>query len=155
MIERAILHIGFPKTGSTSLQEWLSGSRVRLHQDHGICYPKALTNIRKAHHELIRFPKTEKIELAADEILNEADGAEIIILSSEGWAESDFNVTRLRAFLKHLDAKEVHVVCYVREHLDYMQSMWRERVHFRHNFTEPFYIFSEANQLAHNLSTPP
>ena len=154
MVERAILHIGFPKTGSTSLQEWLSESRVRLQKDYGICYPNAFTNIRKAHHELIKFPKNENIELAAEKILNEADGAKIIILSSEGWAESNFDVKRLRAFLKHLDAKEVHVVCYVREHLDYMQSMWRERVHFRHNFTEPFYIFSEANQLDHNMLYP-
>lgn len=160
MVERAILHIGFPKTGSSSLQEYLSENRVRLLQEYGICYPKAFTTFKKAHQKLNELfapnPRTEKlnVKIVAKEILNEADGAEIVILSCESWGEFEFDVSRLRAFLQHLDAKDVHIIGYVREHLDYIQSLWRERIHYRSKFTAPFFIFSEAAQPALNVRFP-
>lgn len=160
MVKRVILHIGFPKTGSSSLQEYLSENRVHLQQVYGICYPKAYTNFKKAHQKLdeLFVPKPQKkklnIKLVAEDILHEAEGAEIVILSCENWAELRFDVSRLRAFLQYLDAKDVQIIGYVREHLDYMQSLWRERIHFRPNFTAPFFIFSEAAQVVQNARVP-
>lgn len=160
MVKLAILHIGFPKTGSSSLQVYLSENRVRLQEEYGICYPKAFTNFKKAHYRLNKLfaPTLRKenlnIKFVAEEVLNEAKGAEIIILSCENWADFQFDVSRLRAFLQYLDAKDAHIIGYVREHLDYIQSLWRERIHFRPQFTAPFFIFSEASHPVHNMQYP-
>ena len=159
MVKRAILHIGFPKTGSSSLQEYLSENRVRLQQEYGIAYPTVFTNYKKGHYKLhnLFVPNLERklnLKLVAKEILNEAEGAEIVILSCESWPEFEFDASRLQAFLQHLDAKEVHIIGYVREQLDFIQSLWRERIHHNLQFSAPFFIFSEAIQRLHNARIP-
>jgi hypothetical protein len=59
----SILHIGMPKTGSTTLQRTLHGSSHIL-QNHGICYPSNLGSSRASHRIMAsklmpaeRFPR--------------------------------------------------------------------------------------------------
>ena len=148
MTERVILHIGFPKTGTTSIQDWLYKNRADLRAKHGIVYPKCYTGKFSAHHGLSRIFCSDSgldLESISHDILAEAAGAETVLLSCENWVRHEIDASRMRVFLRHLGAKHVQIICYVREHLDYTQSRWREKVRNR-PFDRPFHEFALDHQ---------
>lgn len=149
MVERAILHIGFPKTGTTMIQKWLYENRNSLRATHDIVYPEKFTRHRWAHQKLSRIfhpNSNDNLELISQCVLTEADGAGTVILSSENWTFHKLDVSRVRAFLQHLGAKHVQIICYVREQLDYIQSLWREQVKCNIAYVRPFHEFAYSMQ---------
>ena len=178
MVRQVIFHIGFPKTGTSSIQKWLYDNRYDLLKSHSIHYPEDyVDSFKNAHHKLTRTLKEKKfvrkyfrfrqefidkkntadnLKITANNLLSKASGAETIILSNERWTEGEMHKSRIKKFLQYLGATEVKVICYVREHLDYTQSMWRERVHFRNDYHDNFSNFAaraliEQNSMIHNI----
>ena len=110
-----IVHIGFPKTGTTSLQAGLGRSREQL-ISNGFCYPLSLGNTNQYHLEGYAFDFNKKLgthtvlgvksqadlerfradcaQQLIDEVEALPDSVEKIIVSNEGLAglttESDF-----------------------------------------------------------------
>lgn len=145
MVERVILHVGLEKTGSSSIQAWLHENRDVLLANHGILYPKSYIHFKYAHHGLnpiFRRNSPLDLEIIFRSIMQEARSAETIILSNECWVRHELEVSRLRAFLQYFDAKYVQIICYVREHLEYTQSVWRERIHLEDQFVRQFSEFA-------------
>lgn len=133
MVERVIFHIGRRKTGTSSLQQWLTGNREHLLDEHAILYPTAGQSESGAHHVLARCLNPELDDPASvDEIvrdcLSEVPGNGAILFSSENFPRIP-DMSLARDFVRKLGAKRVEAVCYVREHLDCAISDWREEVH--------------------------
>lgn len=145
MVERVILHVGFPKTGSSSIQSWLHENQDELLAKYGFLYPMQYLAFKLAHLELTKIftPNSpDDLECIAQNIMLEAPDAETIILSCERWMEYELEISRLRTFLQHFNSKHVQIIGYVREHLDYTQSLWRERIHKMDKFTLRFSDYS-------------
>ena len=135
--DRLILHIGRHKSGTSSLQHWLSNSRQQL-SAQGVLYPFSGSDNKIAHHFLAGQLNTRK---SAGEALNEIltgikqeeKGERVLLISSEAF-QNIKETTRLKEFIEELNIKEVEVVCYVREHLDYAISAYRQMVHAKTTF---------------------
>ena len=159
MVRQVIFHIGCPKTGTTSIQKWLYDSRLSLRENHATVYPEAYAGLAKTHSKLrlrgrksiqgkyVQFrdeirKKEYDVKLMSRKILSEAEGAETLIFSNENWTQFPIRKARVKKLLRYLGATEVKVICYVREHVDYMQSMWREWIHYLPYFQETFSNYS-------------
>ena len=177
MVRQVIFHIGFRKTGSSSIQKWLHDNRDDLLVSHSIYYPGEYMAFKYGHHKLtrpllkknfvgeyLRFhdellnrkDNKENLKMISRKILSNTMNAETIIFSNESWTSYMVQKHRIKRFLRCLNAKDVKVICYVREHLDYTQSLWRERVHFGNRFNQSFSNFaskflSEQNSMIHNI----
>lgn len=121
---RLILHIGWPRTGTTSIQQYLSRSSKKL-LDLGLCYPVAGRPLKEkggiGHHAFAWSLKGQRPSWAdtplrepADifhEMTAEAAGRDIV-LSAEGLTALDSSaVEKLSAMAAGFD---VSVICYVR-----------------------------------------
>ena len=144
MVDHVIFHIGWRKSGTTSLQHWLSQNREMLRSEYNITYPMAASNINRhadytPHHKLanqLNPAKTNgsELESIARACLSEASGIhnasrlghgyDAILFSSEDFPEI-VDMSRVRQFVQALGAKHVQVICYIREHLDYAVSNWK------------------------------
>lgn len=60
-------------------------------------------------------------------ILGERQNEDTLLLSSEAF-QNISDTTRLNAFIGSLGVTEVQVICYVREHLDYASSAFRQKI---------------------------
>lgn len=133
-----VLHIGSNKTGSSAIQTFLYQNTDALSQA-SICYP--IAGQENASH----YPLARPNEFARlfPEIEREADGYKTVILSSE-----EFHTIDPRPLASALSRHTVTVIAYVREHLSYLSSWYRESVkstsmsasfeHFAY-FTQPQY----------------
>lgn len=111
---RIVLHIGSNKTGSSAIQSFLYQA-----DSPDFCYPIAGQDLA-AHHQL---SSPEELAHHLPEIEREADGYPIVILSSETFHTSD-----PRPLADLLAPHQVTVIAYVREHLSYLSSWYRESV---------------------------
>jgi len=133
---RCILHIGTPKTGTTSLQRILSSNRDKLAAE-GICYSRAAGKFNSralavaispdrnedylSRHELLdtdNFQHWREALLSDinDEIAEAASTRDVYLLSSEHFTstlDQASDVTCLAQFLaRHFS--EIKIVCYLR-----------------------------------------
>ena len=54
MKKRLVTHVGSPKTGTTSIQDYFFHNRVMFHEKHKLLYPVIGTSGRlKGHHNLV------------------------------------------------------------------------------------------------------
>lgn len=133
-----ILHIGRHKSGTSSLQHFLGANRDWLDRQ-GVLYPRAGCSNRIAHHRLAGQCNPEASDGAELASILAAMKAEIaphhdrILLSSEAF-QNVRKVSRLRQFITALGVGEVRVICYVREHLDYAISGFRQMVQNQDRF---------------------
>ena len=128
-----VLHIGRHKSGTSSLQHWLFSNREHLKKD-GFLYPMSGLYGRAAHHELAwaLHPKTLDLKKArhiAAGIKKEASSDDIVILSSEAFQ----NLASVDAVLEFtstlgIPRSSILVVCYLREHIDYAMSAYRQAI---------------------------
>lgn len=140
-IRQIILHIGRHKSGTSSLQHYLGAHRAEL-SAQGILYPRAGSDNHIAHHALARACNARQSD--GSELTRIADGInteldphhERILLSSEAF-QNIRNLDRLSTLIARFGAPEVQVICYVREHLDYAISGFRQMIQNQTRFT-PF-----------------
>ncbi len=123
------MHIGYHKTGTTSIQFALSRNRDGL-LDHGYLYPKSGEKWN-AHHNLAwqlqetnRYDRFEPELGSWEDLIEEIETsvAENIILSSE-----DFCYARPPSIVKiaeYLQPYEVNIIVYLRRQDQYLQSKW-------------------------------
>jgi len=149
-----ILHIGRHKSGTSSLQHFLAGNRDWLSQK-GILYPHAGCNNRIAHHELAlqcnsRLSDGSGIDgILAGLKAELAPHHERILLSSEAF-QNLTDLSRLKdacsamGLGSGLSLSHIQIVCYVREHLDYAMSGFRQLVQSQT-------VFVTFDQYAHRF----
>lgn len=130
---KLVLHIGRHKSGTSSLQHWLYCKREDLKKD-SFLYPMSGLYGRVAHHELARalHPKTldlKKVGHIAAGIKKEASTDDIVILSSEAF-QNLASVDAVQDFTSALGVPKssILVVCYLREHIDYAMSAYRQAI---------------------------
>lgn len=122
---RAILHLGFNKTGTSSLQDFVALNRERL-RERGICYPEAGSD-GVAHHplaEALRADDREGLRRIRDELSVEATAGEDLLFSSEALA----SVARLDALRDLLADFDVTIIAYVREHNSHLVSWYQQDI---------------------------
>ena len=135
-MKRIILHVGLEKTGTTYLQNVFSSNRERL-SHAGILYPEA--GVEDGHHYWLAkalgfafqyedFDRTRLAEVKKrfNSELENSD-CQTILISSEHF---DFNLSieaceQVKCFLSDFD---VSIVIFLRNQIDYAQSLYIEHV---------------------------
>jgi hypothetical protein len=126
-MKRVVLHIGTPKTGTTSVQWSFKQSREML-ASLGILYPSAGLSADPhefAHHPLVRAAR-KKIIAPWNALLAEiaASPCDTVVVSSEEMTALDAkSIEFVRDALKGMD---LSVVVYLREQVDYIESMYNQ-----------------------------
>lgn len=140
-----IIHVGLPKTGSTSLQKALWDNRVYLRQ-HGVAYPGTLSEVRPKHKDLMKAldsaPKQARIKDWEKIIFEESAGAEICVLSNEEFAF----MAKPEMFTSLIPRNRMRVVMYVREPVEYFASRYRHNMLSR-NLAMSFKEFAKYYRL--------
>lgn len=148
---RLIVHVGRHKTGSTAIQQALAAARPAL-AAAGVLYPRlpdlgtgALGDGSKiAQHALAhalnpRKGPPDNMRRLLREIARArraAPGTDTLLISSEAFQQVG-DLRRVRRFVDKLDVDRVDIVCYVREHLDYALSAYRQMIQAQSRFV-PF-----------------
>ena len=154
-----ILHVGLPKTGSTSLQAALNVNRETLRRQ-GVIYPAiGISGLRRIKHSALGKVLTgvapSRVGMSEDwyeKFNSEIAGADICILSNENFAGSK----KLEVLASMFPRSRIRVVMYVREPVAYAVSRYRQGVKdgnrtmslrdFAQYYTPPFY--SAAKRMA-------
>ena len=128
MKPKLYIHIGFPKTGSSTIQKFLNLNRKQLVKE-GICYPEPLCGPllqgheghmsmveadAKSRHDVI--PWYSYREKYLDALLK--DNCSVNILSAEGWVYD--NPENLLFFQKIFG---VEFICFFRNYFDQVSSL--------------------------------
>lgn len=141
------LHIGRQKSGTTSLQQFLTYYRKEL-GEAGVCYPVAGSQGSVAHHALALLchhnstDSKTKLDLWSEEFALETASFEKIIVSSEFFQNiiGDHNLRRFfrrqpksagwPSFFRRqaLPRYNIHTISYLREFLDYASSAYAQKV---------------------------
>lgn len=138
MSRELVLHIGRHKSGTSSLQHYLGGRRDTLDR-MGILYPWTGSGNRIAHHLLAEACNEKRSGPEALPPLIEGLKAELtlqhhtLMLSSEAFQNLQ-DLSRLAALVEALGFRRVRIICYVREHLDYAISGFRQMVQNQRRF---------------------
>lgn len=144
-----VIHIGLPKTGSTSLQAALSENRQSL-LHHGVIYPETgLTSKSKRKHkglhDVLSGISPEQVGMPKDwvESLNaENASAKCCVLSCEAFSR----IENPEVFIPLIPRARTRVVMYVREPVAHVVSIYRNRVR-NWNMTMSLQEFAESYRL--------
>lgn len=130
--QRVILHIGYPKCASSSIQAFFA-DHDRLHRQHGLCYPAAgrLRVGYRSHEPLFRPDLSDaRLRQILDAIGREAADARMIFLSSEvamARLNQPWLLRRCVDELGHRYGPEnVTVLMVLRNHFDLAQSAYAQ-----------------------------
>jgi hypothetical protein len=132
MGRQLILHIGRHKTGTTSLQKFLSlNDRVLLDQ-HDILYP---TSGRRGHYHHPVFWSVINDNNAIDSevtvrVTDEAKehNAKTVILSSEILSRPSVTKDQLRVIKNEFQIFDISILVFLREQHDFLESVYAERI---------------------------
>jgi hypothetical protein len=138
---RYVLHIGTNKTGTSTLQEYLGTHRPDLLL-RGIWYP-VIGSFPHAHHDLayaIKKGDYAAYGIAPDVVSDAAAplGTKTILISSEAF----HTIRDVESIAAVFPPENTQVVLYVREHVSYLASWYREAVQAR-DVTCSFYDFAQ------------
>ena len=153
-MKRVILHIGTPKTGTTSLQWSFLQSRPQL-IDLGLLYPScglSTDSHEFAHHPLARAAKA-KLTTPWKSVVTEIQSSicDTAIISSEEMTALDS--TSIEFIRDCLQGFELSIVAYLREQVDYIEAMYNQNIktakdtRTRDRFLTDFLATDEANYL--------
>jgi len=145
-LKTALLHIGTPKTGTTSIQQCLSQAQVNGSLAP-VCYPlqkgehnqRRIVVLYSKHDELSR---SIRADYRADDgrfqrmrtryrdfLFAQLRSPKDAILSAEGLSTfMPMEATRLRDDLESLGFRDFHVVLYIRDPADYYLSIIQQRL---------------------------
>ena len=133
-MRRIVLHIGYPKTGSSGLQQFLYTHRRRL-SEAGILYPIPAVGPKRAQHNVAwavspnhRF---DPASLTFDKLAGLATERteDTMVLSSEWFVESDPSaaVEMVRAFAQEVGAS-VDTIAFLRPQHAHINSRYAQRI---------------------------
>jgi hypothetical protein len=137
-----LLHIGLPKTGTTTLQRGAAVNRATL-AEQGVCYPGHEFNHRDAVAALMQRPLGWRDRGATlpdrqlwDRLLGEVHGAdaERVFISHEFACESDDR--QARRFVDSLGRDRLQVAITLRGFADLLPTNWQQFV--KSGYTRPF-----------------
>lgn len=128
---RLLLHIGAPKTGTTSIQSFLARHAERL-RTQGILYPavgRPLSGLNAtAHHQLVRLiaaadgslpaPLWRSLRFIGQELRQ--SGCDTLLLSSEDF----LLLPRPEILRRYFSADSVTVICWLRPQYDFLNSYY-------------------------------
>lgn len=138
MLDRLILHVGPPKTGSKAIQQGFDGNREKF-RSSGILYPSGMWHGQLASWAQLSNPSStynvwsqrrdpDKIKRSDDEyvksLLSEIteSGCRIAILSYEGFSVlSEEELERVRQLFAPV-AKSIHALVYIRHPVSWAKS---------------------------------
>jgi len=142
-LKRLFLHIGFYKTGSTSVQRNMVQNAEALRKQ-GICYPydpQAPYTQRWQHAPLAAALPGRKLRWLTPgnaKTLNcayqsmfaafEASGCDTLVLSSEGFCDPDVNAMRLSWLQEKFADFDITVIAYIRRQDAYFLSTYQEMI---------------------------
>lgn len=165
------IHIGTPKTGTTSIQNFLMENAEQLEQ-HRICfpymdlnYPKKKYKFRRNAHFLVYKSDLQGAEGEREEkeiyrqgfeiIREKAQSAKKIIITDEAvWYRQNRKEKFWQEIKKDANAAgcEVKVVVYLRRQDLYVQSLWNQSIKYYPRITYSFQKYLKSEGLAsHNL----
>jgi len=130
MTRKLILHIGPPKTGTSSLQETLFQHRDQL-LAHGYNYPgfgrHAKMQVLPGHHGIPDLLRREnQMPPGVLDNLKLVPEDHTVVFSSENFAH--MNSIQVRTLIESLQPAEVEVIYYVRRWDQLLPSAWQELV---------------------------
>ncbi|WP_417465771.1 hypothetical protein [Kordiimonas sp.] len=143
---RIILHLGAPKTGTTSLQYYLSENREVL-ESAGVVYPERMIQggqVDPLHTHLVQMRTRRNPEVAFDgararlAALFEASGAHSLLLSNESLLGEPYHEDKPGFFPHHekwigelarlFDGYEVQVIYFIRNFATFLPSYYVQYV---------------------------
>jgi hypothetical protein len=153
------IHIGAHKTGTTAIQQFLSGNRKKLLQN-GCLYP----GNQRAHHDLVRELRTLTIgeigknkNCATRRYFDEIDRSREnkIIISSEAFENSGIFIDKLKELI---DGRfKIKIICYVRRQDEKIESEYNQYVRSpKRRYNKPIadFIKTKLGSIAEDFSIP-
>ncbi|NNE73073.1 MAG: hypothetical protein HKN26_05365 [Acidimicrobiales bacterium] len=122
MSDRVVFHIGAEKTGSTSIQEGLALLESRL-AAYGVKMASAGRHRPTMARNVLPWRDADAVEWAdlRKELRRPEQGVDTLVVSNQAlWRQRDGILRRLQ---RYLDGRPAHVVMYVREQADFLQSL--------------------------------
>jgi hypothetical protein len=141
-MKRIYLHIGLPKTGTTAIQNFLFKFSEEL-KSEGILYSRNLgsrshdSSLRSGHHSLaydVLGTHGYSDGLCWNQLLEEvrSSTSDTAVISAETfWLCSD---TEIRKVAKYLESYFVKVVVYLRNPLNFVVSLYKQRIKTGHSY---------------------
>lgn len=161
------LHIGAPKTATSTIQSILSRNYQQL-RENGILYPRACLS-GDAHHALAcdliethqgfampdlwygEIPRQASWQLLRKEIEENREGLEKVILSTELLFGQDHRLQDMLAEIKtHLQGFDIKVVVYLRRQDQLYSSLYNQDVKGARQWPGSAYELYETHQLLRN-----
>lgn len=156
-----ILHIGRAKSGTSTLQTYLTTQREPL-AVQGVCYPKSGCGTAPAHHDLAHACLKDTPTSSAFRDMRAAFEAEVepfdtIIVSSEAFQNLE-NANNLHFFfgrpplrflgwafpLTERRSYRIRTLCYIREFIEFASSSYAQKVH-ESDYAESFAVYCRQN----------
>jgi hypothetical protein len=152
-----LVHIGFAKTGTTSVQGALSMARPQL-AAHGVIYPGRQRYHKAAGVYISRTvprlgdPKVRERDWTRLVRQTEAAGDNRVVISSEWLAETP--IDNVRRVVNELGGERVHVVATLRPLVRIMPSTWQQ--YLQNGLRMPYYRWLRGMLLRppYDLPTP-
>ncbi len=156
-LARIILHVGPPRTGTTSIQAALSASRRQL-LEHGVYYPSTEPETAEGQHFLAwdvlmkcgkPVAQLSQENVSWDESLMKADraGAHTLLVSSEEFSSDAFDATAFLELRRRLTHVPVHVVFALRDPRRLVVSIWSHSVRWGLGSGEELLSLGDATPL--------
>lgn len=127
-----ILHIGLPKTGTTSLQRAFFENRDQLAAE-GIAYPVPTASKWNAQHDFVRafyHGGPDRLSPLLDECRLQIEGGDRLLISSEEMA--DWRPPKIKEWKAYLDQRfstpDYRVHMCIRRWSDLVPSLWHQHV---------------------------
>lgn len=138
-----LLHVGLPKTGTTSLQKWCDANREAL----SLCsvdYPPADPDESARKHQFVVRELMSGTLRCTESLLQAADPAKKLLLSTEGLTNHlyDFPEASLTRFREIVAGWDVRILLVVRD-----EESWTKSYHKQLVFNPPHGDFGYATAL--------
>lgn len=144
------LHIGTPKTGTSSIQKFLRKNDMRL-QQQGVIYPDfkvvfpGISPERNGHFMTDKSEKAQEYYNNAVKMLSGMNGKfDKIILSEEELWNNDKRIGQFFSDMSKANCS-VKIVVYLRRQDLYLQSQWAQ--HVKEHMIKEFYTFSKTPKI--------